>query len=56
MTIRRSVSAASLIAALLLPGSLRAEQSATPSSGDTESNPALAKKTRNPVAVRRGQP
>src|SRR5262249_53627052 len=41
--------AAALIA-LLLAGPVRAEQTATPSSGDSESNTDLAKKTQNPVA------
>src|SRR5262245_29321407 len=39
-----------LIAALLLAGRVRAEQAASPSGGDTESDTELAKKTQNPVA------
>jgi hypothetical protein len=45
MTIQRSATAASLIAALLLTGQLRAGQTAESASGDTESNTELAKKT-----------
>jgi hypothetical protein len=41
---------AALIVVALLARPLRAEQTATPSSGDTESNSDLAKKTQNPVA------
>src|SRR5262249_41910235 len=41
---------AAVLIALLLAGPIRAEQTATPSSGDSESNTDLAKKTQNPVA------
>jgi hypothetical protein len=41
---------AAFLVAVLLTSALRAEQTAAPSSGDTESNTDLAKKTQNPVA------
>jgi hypothetical protein len=41
---------ARLMVAVFLASPLRAEQAAAPSSGDTESNTDLAKKTQNPVA------
>jgi hypothetical protein len=47
---RRLVTVASVIAAVLLANPLRAEQAATPASGGEESNSDLAKKTQNPVA------
>jgi hypothetical protein len=50
MTTRRTITAVSLVTALLLAGALGAEQTAAPASGNEESNSDLAKKTQNPVA------
>jgi hypothetical protein len=50
LPMRRLVTVASVIAAVLLANPLRAEQAATPASGGEESNSDLAKKTQNPVA------
>jgi hypothetical protein len=50
MTPRRTITAVSLVTALLLASALRAEQAVAPATGDKESNTDLAKKTQNPVA------